>query len=253
MKKKIGLIGFGVIGKYIYEKLSREGFEFVFIFSRSGAAAGSVGDLFISSREEMFRRCASGVDLVVEVATSQAIVEFAPEILKYSDLAVFSSTAFADPAFEQLIGNICHQYQRKVYVPHGAILGVDGLFDGREVLQEVVITTVKRPENLGRKDASRTVLYDGPTREACKAFPRNVNVHACVALGGLGFDKTRSKIVSDPDSPGNSHLIEIKAEGCWFKIEVLSDPVSGVTGAYTPVSACASIRRLFSIEGIVIA
>ena len=199
------------------------------------------------------RRCANGVDLVVEVATSQAVVEFAPEILRYSDLAVFSSTAFADPAFEQLVSVTCREYSRKVYVPHGAILGVDGLFDGRDVLEDVVITTTKRPENLGRTDSSKTVLYDGPTRDACKAFPRNVNVHACIALGGLGFDRTRSRIVSDPDSPGNSHLIEIKAKGCWFKIEVLSDPISGVTGAYTPVSACASIRRLLSTEGIVIA
>ena len=35
MKKRIGLIGFGVIGKYIYEKLSGDGFEIVFILSRA--------------------------------------------------------------------------------------------------------------------------------------------------------------------------------------------------------------------------
>ncbi len=69
----------------------------------------------------MMRRCANGVDLVVEVATSQAVVEFAPEILRYSDLAVFSSTAFADPAFEQLVSETCREYSRKVYVPHGAV------------------------------------------------------------------------------------------------------------------------------------
>ena len=253
MGKKIGLIGFGTIGKHIYEELSGDGFQFVFILSRMSAIADQFSDLFINSQEEMLKRCAKGIDLVIEVAAPQAVVEFAPQILRYSDLAVFSSTAFSDPIFEQLISKTCHEHHRKLHVPHGAILGVDGIFDGRTVLEEVVVTTVKRPENLGRSDVLKIVLYDGSTRGACKIFPRNVNVHACIALGGLGFDKTRSIIVSDPNSPGNSHLVEIKAKGCWFKIEVLSDPVSGVTGAYTPVSACASIRRLLCTEGIVIA
>ncbi len=45
MKKRIGLIGFGVIGKYIYEKLSGDGFEIVFILSRAAAAAGPLSDI----------------------------------------------------------------------------------------------------------------------------------------------------------------------------------------------------------------
>jgi aspartate dehydrogenase len=253
MKRKIGLIGFGTIGKHIYEKLSENGFDFMFVFDIASVVADQSPGIFINSSEEMLRRCANGIDLVVEVATSKAVVEFAPQILRYSDLAVFSSTAFADPEFEQLVYKTCREFSRKVFIPHGAILGVDGLFDGRDVLEEVTITTVKRPENLGREDSAKTVLYDGPTRGACKLFPRNVNVHACIALSGLGFDRTRSKIVSDPNSRGNCHLIEIKAKGCQFKIEILSDPISGVTGAYTPVSACASIQRLLGTEGVVIA
>ena len=133
------------------------------------------------------------------------------------------------------------------------MLGLDGIFDGRSVLESVKVTTTKRPKNLGRDDKERTVLYEGPTRGACKAYPRNVNVHAGLAMAGLGLDKTQSIIVSDPDSPGNSHKIEIEAEGCRFTIDVLSKPVSGVTGAYTPVSAAASVRRVLFKKGIVIA
>lgn len=60
----------------------------------------------------------------------------------------------------------------------------------------------------------------------------------------MGFDKTRSTIVSDPSVKGNTHIIEIKAEGVNFKIEVCSEPQGLVTGAYTPVSAFNTVRRI---------
>lgn len=59
--------------------------------------------------------------------------------------------------------------------------------------------------------------------------------------------------MSDPDVAGNTHKIEIEADGCRFAIDVLSTPGSGVTGAYTPVSAASSVRRILFKKGIVIA
>lgn len=133
------------------------------------------------------------------------------------------------------------------------MLGYDGIFDGRELLESVVITTTKRPANLGSNVKEKTVLFDGPTREACQKFPRNVNVHAGIAIAGLGFDKTRSRIVADPDVEGNTHLIEVQADGMRFNIEVCSVPKGLVTGAYTPVSAFNALKRIVSDEpGLVI-
>ena len=43
--------------------------------------------------------------------------------------------------------------------------------------------------------------------EAIKLFPANVNVGATLSLAGLGPEKTRVKVVADPDSPGNVHQI----------------------------------------------
>lgn len=252
MKKKVGIIGYGTIGKFIFDKLTGDEVECVFVFDKQAPTDPRVADLFISSSEELAEKCAAGLDLVIEAAVAPAVVELAPVVLKYTDMVVFSVTAFADQEFHTQIQQASATYKHNLYIPHGAVLGLDGIFDGRDVLQEVTITTTKRPKNLGRTDTCRTVLYEGPTRNACKLFPRNVNVHAGIALAGLGFDKTQSKIISDPDSPGNTHTIEIKAAGCRFKIEVLSEPISGVTGAYTPVSAYSSVRRVLFREGIVI-
>jgi aspartate dehydrogenase len=251
MKKRVGLIGYGTIGKYIYEKLSGE-VEFVFIYGRKKPEDSVVASIFTDSSAEVLKRCGPGLDLVIEAATREAVFELAPGILKTCDMIIFSTTALADEAFLAGVEKLCSGHKHNLFVPHGAILGLDGVQDGRAVMREATITTTKKPQSLGRTDRERTVIYEGPTREICNMYPRNVNVHAGLAMAGLGFDRTRSILVSDPDSPGNVHAIEISAEGCRFKIEVISEPLSGVTGAYTPVSACASVRRVLFSKGIVI-
>ena len=90
----------------------------------------------------------------------------------------------------------------------------------------------------------RTVVYEGSTREACRQFPRNVNVHATLALAGLGFDQTLSRIIADPVVTTNSHLIEAYGDGVNFKIQVASTAGEGVTGAFTPISAYGSLERV---------
>lgn len=252
MTKRVGIIGYGTIGRYLYDRLAANDVEFAFIYDKQAVNDDRIAGIFTDSIDDVAGRCAAGVDLVIEAATPQAVVELVPVVLKHSDMAVFSSTAFADPEFHRQAESSSRASKHKIFIPHGAVLGFDGIFDGRDVLQDIVITTTKRPQNLGRSDAARTVLFDGPTREACRMFPRNVNVHAGIALAGLGFDRTRSVIVSDPASPGNSHTIEIRARGCTFRIEVLSDPGPGVTGAYTPVSAYSSICRILFANGIVV-
>jgi aspartate dehydrogenase len=90
------------------------------------------------------------------------------------------------------------------------------------------------------------VIYDGPARGACEAFPRNVNVHAALALCGIGFDRTRSVIVADPTTGKNGHVIDVKGRGLEWRIEIASPAGKGVTGAYTPVSGASTLRRILS-------
>ena len=183
-------------------------------------------------------------DLIVECATADVLKADISMILTHCDLLMFSVTAFSDESFEQEALELCQRYGRRIYLPHGAILGMDGLYDARPLLREVRVTTTKSPKSLGLPDGQRTVVYEGPTRAACRKFPRNVNVHATVALAGMGFDQTVSRIIADPAVTTNSHLIEIIGEGINFSIQVASTAGEGVTGAYTPVSACGSLDRV---------
>ncbi len=92
-------------------------------------------------------------------------------------------------------------------------------------------------------------LYEGSTREATKLYPRNVNVHAALALAGIGFDKTHSKIVADPSVNTNTHEIHIVGKGIDFTIRVSSFSEGGVSGKYVPLSACGSLDRVLGGAG----
>lgn len=183
-------------------------------------------------------------DLIVECATADALKEYFEYYIQQGDMMIFSVTAFSDKEFAEKAYALSKRYNKRIYFPHGAILGLDGIFDAREILTSVVIETVKNPKSLGRDDTDRTVVYEGSTKEVCDLLPRNVNVHAAIALAGIGFEKTLSKVISDPDVDTNSHTIWIEGDGIRSRLEISSFSTGGITGQYTPVSACGSIDRI---------
>jgi len=245
MKKKIGLIGFGVIGSHIFRRIAEERLmEVSFIFEVDRKKTESVeSSLLLTSFDDFEKR---PVDLVVEAANAQVVTELGLQILKKSDFLIFSLTALADEDFRQKMETAARNSEKKIYVPHGAILGLDGIHDGRKVIEEVRVTTTKNPKNLGLEVGTTqpVVVYEGSTREACEQFPRNVNVHASIALAGLGFDKTHSKIIADPGTNKMTQVVEVVGKGLRWKIETESTPVGAVTGAYTPESAYQTVRRI---------
>lgn len=239
--KKVGFLGCGKIGSSLLSHVSgKSDAQPVFIQDPFFPAEGAPCPVIRQAEPQLYRKA----DLIVECATADVLKADISMILTHCDLLMFSVTAFSDESFEQEALELCQRYGRRIYLPHGAILGMDGLYDARPLLREVRVTTTKSPKSLGLPDGEFTVVYEGPTRAACQKFPRNVNVHAAVALAGMGFDQTLSRIIADPGVTTNSHLIEVIGEGIHFTIQVASTAGEGVTGAYTPVSACGSLDRV---------
>lgn len=240
--KKIGFLGCGKIGRRLLKEiLEKKLGEVVFIQDAYlKDTEGLPAAVITEPDEELYKRA----DLIIECATSQALSDHIDLILKNCDLLMFSVTAFCSEMFERKVKALTEQYGKKVYIPHGAILGLDGISDGRQIWEEVSIQTTKNPKSLSRNDTERTVVYKGSTREACRQYPRNVNVHAAVALSGIGFEKTNSVIISDPAVSTNSHMIRLKGQGVEMEIHVESFTTGGVTGEYTPLSACGSLHRI---------
>ena len=245
--KKIAFLGGGKIGRNMLKHVQESGkAEVMFVYDPFLKQTDIDGVPVVSEvKEEMLE----GLDLVVECATADVVSQFIVKVLKYADFMPFSMTAFRDDTLRASAKTAAEKNGHTVYLPHGAILGLDGIFDGRSELTEVTIETIKSPASLGRNDTEYTVLYDGPTRKATELYPRNVNVHAAIALAGIGFDKTHSRIIADPSVSTNTHLIHLLGKGIDFTIRVSSFSEGGVTGKYTPLSACGSLDRVLGGTG----
>lgn len=242
--KKAAFLGGGKIGKAMVAHLiEKKNAEVVFIYDPFLADEEYMGVKIV---KELSEADFEGLDLVMECANAEVVQEYAPLAIRHCDFLPFSMTAFRDDALLNTVTEEAERSGHTLYFPHGAILGLDGIFDGRAVLKEVSIETTKNPKSLGREDTERTVVFEGSAREAAGLYPRNVNVHAVVSLAGIGFDKTRSVIISDPAVTTNAHVIRIKGDGIDFEIHVTAYAAGAVSGKYVPHSACGSLDRVLS-------
>ena len=80
-------------------------------------------------------------------------------------------------------------------------------------------------------------------REACRGFPQNVNVAACVSLAGLGPERTMIRILAVPGLERNCHTIEAKGEFGELRVEIRNLPTENPkTGRLTALSIIRTIR-----------
>lgn len=250
--KRVGLIGCGTIGGRIAKKIREENLAALAyacdLDAERAAALAPEGEA-LTDLAEAARR---DVDLVIEAANAEVVRAVALGVLEHSDFLPFTLTAFHDDAFREAVRARCREAGTRVLVPHGGVLGLDGVFDGRAVIREVTFKTTKHPRNLGLDPDRAGVVYDGPTREACARLPRNVNVHAAFALMGVGFDRQRSIVIADPSSREMRHDITVTGPGIEWRFTIASVPAGEVTGSYTPESAASTVARVLGGAGEIV-
>jgi len=249
---RIGLIGFGTIGSYVYAELIKRpelGLDIAFVHD---TAPGQIRDVPEPLRLPDLRDFASRrPDLVVEMAHPSVTYGHGHNFLRTTDYMPLSVTALADAGlFDRLLAT-ARDHATCLYVPHGAAVGLENLFECRDLWDEVSVVMKKNPRNLDFSDApewkdrpieAETLLYDGPTRGVCPLFPRNVNSHAAIALAGIGFDRTRSVLIADPRLDVSVIEIEARGRGVEMKIQ-RSNPLKGVSGTFTLRSILSGILR----------
>jgi len=240
---KIGLVGFGSIGSYLAKNLGK---DIIWVVDADLGAEtrmrnAGLGCPFYAKIPE---KC-GGADLVVEAASQQAVPSVL-ECLQHCDLMAMSVGAFADEKLLERMAGAATKYGRKIYLPSGAIGGLDAVSAVAAGARSVVLETRKPPASLGRSDTARTVIFDGSAREACKLYPKNVNVAATLSLAGIGFEKTRVRIVSDPAEKNNTHKITVEsgAGRMEFVFENLPSKENPKTSALAALSALRRIRKI---------
>jgi aspartate dehydrogenase len=255
---RVGLLGLGTIGRAVARALvgGLPGVVLAGAMSRDAARArGFLATLPGPPPLLELDRLVAESDLVVEAATQAALVEVAPRILDAGrDLLVLSVGALLEHP-EWVDG--ARARGARIHAPSAAIAGLDGL-KGAAVqghLETVTMETRKPPGGLrGAPGVAHvdlaavtgpTVVFEGTAREACRAFPANVNVVAAVSLAGLGPDRTRISIVADPGIDRNCHVVT--AEGAFGRLRIELENVPSEnprTGKLAYLSTIAYLRDL---------
>jgi aspartate dehydrogenase len=199
---------------------------------------------------------ALGPRFVVECAGHGAVRQYAPAVLASGvDLLCSSVGVLADDAFAAQVASAAKPPAR-VWIPSGAIAGIDGLLAARTAgLRWVTYTSLKPPmawqgtpaeKKLAEASRShRTTFFEGSAREAALQYPQNVNVGATVALAGLGLDRTLVKLVSDPAAIAPLGIIEAEGEFGSFRFEILAHAAqrNPKTSLLTAHSLLAALRQ----------
>lgn len=251
---KVGLLGCGNIGKEIV-KVVNEGkikLDIISLFDKKKKKAERLAQELqpqpkVSSNMESFLK---GVELVVEAASQEAVESYALKILQEGkDLMIMSVGALQDNSLREKLGKICKEKKRKIYIPSGAIVGIDGLKAGKMgKIHSVTLTTRKNPQSLQGMETVKeeTLVFEGSGREAVKKFPKNINVAATLSLVGIGFEETKVKIVADPKVKHNIH--EIKIKGSFGEISSKSknvpSPNNPKTSYIAVLSAIANLKKI---------
>ena len=203
------------------------------------------------------------LDLVVEAASQEAVNDNALSILQNrKDLLIMSSGALLDESVFEIISDACKEFKKTVYLPSGAISGIDALKSVKTELDSVVLTTTKHPNSLRGATffenfklnvdsyEEPSTIFEGTASEAVRLFPKNVNVSALLSLVGLGSHETIVKINVDPNTTKNTHVIV--ATGKFGKltttIENVPDENNPKTSRLAILSAIETIRSICTDE-----
>lgn len=230
----IGLIGGGSIGRFLLQSINTNKFlvnsKIVGIYTRNPSSAQQLASEFDTEVfEDIQSLLQSNIDLVIEAATVEVVKEYAAQVLSCGkDLVLSSVGALSDLNFIQTLEEICNENGKKIYLPSGAIGGLDVLKAAKSngELYSVSIITRKPPQALpGAPLDIEKILFEGSARDAIELFPKNINVSIILSLAGLGPNKTRVKIISDPSIKNNSHSIEATGSFGRLSLKVENDPM----------------------------
>ena len=251
-KKTIGIVGYGRIGSYVYDQITKHpelGLKIVFVHDMEKERLKELPQEVVLDRIEDF--ASRKPDMVCELAHPDVSREYSPMFLQETDYFLLSVTALADAELDTTLKETAMKSGTRLYIPHGGVMGLDSIIEGKDTWEEVKFVMKKSPKNLDftwsdidpSSISGVTTLYEGPTRGICPKFPRNVNTHATVAFAGIGFDRTQSILIGDPKL--NVAILEIYARGGGVDLDLKrTGIIKGVTGIATLRSVMKSLASI---------
>jgi aspartate dehydrogenase len=259
---KMGIVGCGTIGAGIARAIDSGRIPAILagLHNRSRMRAEALASSLSSPPPVLdLPQLVRASDLVVEAATGSSLGEIIPACLhERKDVFVISVGGLLghEEWFREAEARGCN-----ILITSGAIAGLDGV-RGAAVgrVESVTLTTRKPPRGLAGAPyvienkidleglREETLIFRGTAREACRAFPSNVNVSAALSLAGVGPDQTQVRVIAVPGGAFNQHRIEIVGEFGRLVVEVenvpsATNPRTGLLSIYSSIAMLAEYAR----------
>jgi aspartate dehydrogenase len=259
---KIGIVGCGAIGsslaRAVTRDFSREA-KLAALYDIAGDKANNLAKALrkadvVASFSQLLKRS----DLVIEAASAKYSWDIARKALKAGrDIMVMSVGGLV--AHAKALSRLADKYNARVYLPSGAISGIDALkASATGKIKSVSITTTKNPLSFKGVEYVRsrgvrlekilhdTVLFSGPARQAVKYFPQNINVAAVLSLAGIGSRRTKVVIIASPKTKRNIHEVRIVSDAgnIYTRTENVLHPDNPKTSYLAVSSAIATLKQI---------
>ncbi|MBN1870536.1 MAG: DUF108 domain-containing protein [Candidatus Omnitrophica bacterium] len=225
---KIGILGCGAIGarvaKSVKEDLTRDcqltGLYDIDLKKAERISKSLLLDNVVKKTiPDLIKSC----DCMVEAVNAKSIRPIIRQALQARKSVLSMSVGKllnASDLFQLARKNKCH-----LLLPSGAIAGIDAIKAASLVgIDTITLTTRKPPSGfiddpyLREKGihlseiTKETVIFEGNVTTAVKAFPRNINVAATLALASQCREKILVRVIVSPKCTTNSHTIELKGK-----------------------------------------
>jgi aspartate dehydrogenase len=259
---KVGILGLGAIGSAISAAIDckQVDAELVALADQDRARAEALSAELtnhpvVVSMDEMIERS----DLAVEAASHAALGEFVPQALgRGRDMLIMSVGG--------LLGHeewfrVAHEQGCRIYIPSGAIAGLDGIKSASMGRIESAMLTSRKPVAALKEskyvmerglplDSYRedTVIFEGLAEEAARAFPSTSNVAASLrlAIDPIAPIPVRVRIIAVPGGTENVHEIRVEGEfgRLTTKVENVPSRANPRTSQLAAFSAIATLKNL---------
>jgi len=247
---KIGIMGCGSIAKTLtnFKLEGKLNVNLAYYFDLNPNSAKKLAEKVGARYVESIDVLIESSDLILECASQTAVQTSVPEILENGvDVVIMSVGALLDEDFKNEIEQIAKRSGAKIYLPTGAITGIDTVQAANlGEIGSVSLVTRKPPISLGIQldDDEEKVVFEGKASEAVKKFPKNINVSSTLSLAsGVDVDV---KIIADSKIQTNTHEVRIK--GTFGELVTrtsnISSPDNPKTSLLAAYSAASLLRKI---------
>ena len=258
---KVGIVGCGAIGSELARLIAKrfsQTAKLAYLCDHNAARIEAVQKNFkfkcqALAVDQLIRKS----DFIIEAASQDAAAYIVPKALRLGRSIMVLSVG----GLLRISPRVFRNAPGLLYVPSGAVSGIDGLLAAyQNHIKRVTLTTYKPLKSLeeapffkkrgfAMKNIRKpTVIFEGNAKTAIRFFPQNINVAATLSLAGIGAEKTRVRIVTSPHFTRNTH--EVQVDGDFGSIRTVTENVPSKTNPKTSAlavySAAACLEKIFS-------